>query len=194
MAQVLTPPDTGIRPPLPEGEYVLDQAHTHVGFVGRHLMVTKVRGTFKKVDARIHVGETLADSRLEVRIDVGSLATSDEKRDGHLRSADFFDAENHPHMTFRSTAVEASPDGHYAITGDLTIRDQTHPVTLDARFLGTARTPWGTEAAAITAVAEIDRERWGLTWNVALESGGWLIGKTIELEIEAEIVPAPAAA
>ncbi len=194
MTQVDAQTPTAIRPPLPAGDYVLDPAHTHVGFVGRHLMVTKVRGTFEKVDAEIHIGETLADSTLLVRIDVNSVATRDEKRDGHLRSADFFDTANHPYMTFRSTLVEARPDGHYAITGDLTIREHTRPVTLDANFLGSVKTPWGTQAAAISAVTEINREEWGLNWNVALESGGWLVSKTIQLEIEAEIVSAPTTA
>ena len=185
---------TASRPPLAAGEYVLDPSHTHVGFLARHLVVTKVRGTFEKVDARIRVGETLDASALEVTVDVASLTSRDEKRDAHLRSADFFDAEKFPTMTFSSTAVKAGGRGHFAVTGDLTIRDQTRPLTLDVEFLGTEKTPWGTSVAVISAAAEIDREEWGLTWNVALESGGVLVSKKIQLEIEAEIVPAPAAA
>jgi polyisoprenoid-binding protein YceI len=183
-----------VRPPLPPGDYILDPAHTSVGFVGRHLMVTKVRGTFPKAEARIHVGETLESSSLEVTIDVASVQTRDEKRDNHLRSADFFDVEHYPSMTFRATHAEAVGEGRYAITGDLTIRDQTHPVTLDTQFLGAEKTPWGTQAAAVSASAEIDRERWGLMWNVALESGRFLVSKMIQLEIDAEVVPAPAPA
>jgi polyisoprenoid-binding protein YceI len=185
---------TASRPPLAAGEYVLDPSHTHVGFLARHLVVTKVRGTFEKVDARIRVGETLDASALEVTVDVASLTSRDEKRDAHLRSADFFDAEKFPTMTFSSTAVKAGGQGYFAVTGDLTIRDQTRPLTLDVEFLGTEKTPWGTSVAVISAAAEIDREEWGLTWNVALESGGVLVSKKIQLEIEAEIVPAPAAA
>jgi polyisoprenoid-binding protein YceI len=183
---------TSVRPPLAPGDYVLDLAHTHVGFVGRHLMVTKVRGTFSKSEARIHVGESIADSELQVTIDVASLDTKEQKRNGHLLSADFFDVEHYPTMTFRATHAEPAGEGRYAITGDLTIRDQTHPVTLDTEFLGTEKTPWGTQAAAISATAEIDREQWGLTWNVALESGQFLVGRKIQLEIDAEVVPAPA--
>ena len=185
---------TASRPPLAAGEYVLDPSHTHVGFLARHLVVTKVRGTFEKVDARIRVGETLDASALEVTVDVASLTSRDEKRDAHLRSADFFDAEKFPTMTFRSTAMKAGDKGHFAVTGDLTIRDQARPLTLDVEFLGSEKTPWGTSVAVISAAAEIDREEWGLTWNVALESGGVLVSKKIQLEIEAEIVPAPAAA
>ncbi len=185
---------TATRPPLAPGEYVLDPAHTNVGFLARHLVVTKVRGTFEKVDARIRVGESLDTSTLEVAVDVASLTSRDEKRDAHLRSADFFDVEKYPTMTFRSTAMKAGGKDRFAVTGDLTIRDQTHPLTLDVEFLGTEKTPWGTSVAVISAAAEIDREEWGLTWNVALESGGMLVSKKIQLEIESEIVPAPAAA
>jgi polyisoprenoid-binding protein YceI len=182
------------RPPLAAGEYALDPSHTHVGFLARHLVVTKVRGTFEKVEARITVGEDLASSSLEVAIDVASLTSRDEKRDTHLRSADFFDVEKYPTMTFRSTALEAGAGGHFAVTGDLTIRDQTHPLTLDVEYLGEQKTPWGSTVSVVSASAEIDREQWGLTWNVALESGGVLVSKKIVLEIEAEIIPAPAAA
>ena len=188
------PATTATRPPLAPGEYVLDPAHTNVGFLARHLVVTKVRGTFEKVEARIHAAETLDASSLAVTIDVASLTSRDEKRDGHLRSADFFDVEKYPTMTFRSTAVAAAGEGHYAVTGDLTIRDQTHPVTLDVTYLGDQKSPWGTSVAVISASGEIDREQWGLTWNVALESGGVLVSRKIELEIDAEIVAAPAAA
>jgi len=185
---------TATRPPLAAGEYILDPSHTHVGFLARHLVVTKVRGTFEKVDARIRVGDTLESSAVDVTIDVASLTSRDEKRDGHLRSADFFDVEKYPTMTFRSSAVTAGGQGHLAVAGDLTIRDQSRPLTLDVEFLGAQKTPWGTSVAVISAAAEIDREEWGLTWNVALESGGMLVSKKIQLEIEAEIVPVPAAA
>ena len=182
------------RPPLAAGEYTLDQSHTHVGFQARHLMVSKVQGIFEKVDARIRVGQSLETSGVDVTIDVASVNSRDEKRDGHLRSADFFDVEKFPTMTFRSTGVEATGEGRYAVTGDLTIRDQSHPVTLDVEYLGAQKTPWGTSMSVISASAEIDREQWGLTWNVALESGGVLVSKKIQLQIEAEIMPTEAAA
>ena len=185
---------TATAPPLAAGEYVLEPSHTEVGFLARHLMVSKVRGNFEKFEGKITVGETLAVSGVEVTIDVASLNSRDEKRDTHLRSAEFFDVEKHPTMTFRSTAVTAAAGGHFAVTGDLTVRDQTHPVILDVAYLGAEKSPWGTSVAVVSASAEIDREQWGLTWNVALESGGVLVSKKIQLEIEAEIVPAPAAA
>jgi polyisoprenoid-binding protein YceI len=150
-------------------------------------MVTKVRGDFKTVEAKIRIGDSPEESSAEAVIQIDSVDTNDQKRDAHLRSADFFDAEKFPTMTFRSTRVEPAGGSHYKVTGDLTIRDQTHPVTLDVEYSGAARTPWGSTAAGITASAEIDRETWGLTWNVALESGGVLVSKKIQLEIEAEI-------
>jgi polyisoprenoid-binding protein YceI len=185
---------TATAPPLAAGEYVLEPSHTQVAFLARHLMVSKVRGNFEKFEGKITVGETLTVSGVEVTIDVASLNSRDEKRDVHLRSAEFFDVEKHPTMTFRSTAVAGAAGGHFAVTGDLTVRDQTHPVTLDVEYLGAEKTPWGTSVAVVSASAEIDRDQWGLTWNVALESGGVLVSKKIQLEIEAEIVPAPAAA
>ena len=177
--------------PVAPGEYVLDPSHTHVGFVGRHLMVTKVRGSFEKVEARITVGESPETSSVEATIDVASLSSRDQKRDAHLRSPDFFDAENFPTITFRSTRIEPAGEARFAVTGDLTIRGQTHPITLDVEYGGTEATPWGTQATAVSASAQIDREQWGLTWNVALESGKFLVSKHIQLEIEAEIVAAP---
>ena len=180
-------------PPAP-GEYALDASHTRVGFVARHLMVTKVRGDFKKVDAVIRIGANPAESSAEAVIQIASVDTNDQKRDDHLRSADFFDAAAFPTMTFRSTRVERAGGDHYKVTGDLTIRDQTHPVTLDVEYAGAAKTPWGSVAAGITASGEIERERWGLGWNVALESGGVLVSKKIQLEIEAEIVAVAAVA
>jgi polyisoprenoid-binding protein YceI len=185
---------TATAPPLAAGEYVLEPSHTQVGFLARHLMVSKVRGNFEKFEGKITVGETLAVSGVEVTIDVASLNSRDEKRDTHLRSAEFFDVEKYPTMTFGSTAVTAAAGGHFAVTGDLTVRDQTHPVTLDVEYLGAEKTPWGTAVAVVSGSAEIDREQWGLTWNVALESGGVLVSKKIQLEIAAEMVPAPAAA
>ncbi len=189
----MTRADTATRSPLAPGEYALDPSHTHVGFLARHLVATRVRGTFQKVEARIRSGETVEASGVDVTIDVASLDSRDEKRDAHLRSVDFFDVEHFPTMTFRSTGVEAVGEGRYAVAGDLTIRDQSHPVTLDVEFLGSEKTPWGTSVAVISATAEIDREQWGLTWNVALELGGVLVSKKIQLEVEAELVAAPLA-
>jgi polyisoprenoid-binding protein YceI len=188
----MTETTTLTRPPIAAGDYVLDAAHSHVGFLARHLMVSKVRGSFATVNGRVRVGETVDELDLDVVIDAASVTTGDAKRDDHLRSADFFHAERFPHLTFRSTSARALDESRYQVTGDLTIRDQTHPVTLDVEYLGAQKTPWGHTAAAISATTEIDREQWGLTWNVALEQGGVLVGKRIQIDIEAEVVPAPA--
>ena len=175
---------------LTPGVYTTDPSHTHIGFVGRHLVVTKVRGTFEKFTTKVVVGDSPETSSVEASIDVASLTTRDQKRDEHLRSADFFNVEKYPTMEFRSTAIEPAGENRYLLTGDLTIRDQTHPVVLDVDYLGTEKTPWGASAAAVSASGEVDREQWGLTWNVSLESGGLLVSKKIQLEIEAELVPA----
>ncbi|MGA3185317.1 MAG: YceI family protein [Candidatus Dormibacteria bacterium] len=190
----MTQPRTATRTPLAAGEYVLEPSHTQIGFVARHLVFTKVRGTFEKFESKITVGEDLETSGVEVSIDIASINTRDAKRDAHLGSADFFDAEKYQTMTFRSTGVEAAGEARFAVTGDLTIRDQTHPVTLDVQYLGTEKTPWGSSVSVVSASAEIDREAWGLTYNAVLESGGVMVSKTIQLEIEAEIVPAALAA
>jgi polyisoprenoid-binding protein YceI len=190
----MTQTTNATRTPLAPGEYSLDPSHTRVGFLARHLVVSKVRGSFEKVGAKITAGADLASSGVEVTIDVASIASRDEKRDAHLRSADFFDVEKYPTMTFHSTGTELATGGHFAVTGDLTIRDQTHPVTLDVEYLGAEKTPWGTTVSAISASAEIDREQWGLTYNAVLESGGVVVSKKIVLEIEAELVSAPVAA
>ena len=162
-------------PPLAPGEYVLDPSHSRVGFLARHLVVSKVRGNFEKAEGKITVGENLAASAVEVTIDVASISSRDGKRDEHLRSADFFDVEKFPTMTFQSTSTELASGGHFAVTGNLTIRDQTHPVTLDVEYLGAEKSPWGTTVSAISASAEIDREQWGLTYNAVLESGGVMV-------------------
>jgi polyisoprenoid-binding protein YceI len=175
---------------LPEvGTWAIDQSHTSVEFVGRHLMVSKVRGRFEGVEGTVQIAERPEDSSVEVKIALDSVSTGDEKRDAHLRSADFFDVEKHPHMTFRSTKVEADGDD-WKVTGDLTIKGETHPVVLDLEFAGVQTTPWNTTAAGFDATAELDREQWGINFNQVLESGGLLVGKKIKIEISAELNPA----
>ncbi len=176
----------GIEIPQP-GTFVLDQNHTSVGFVARHLMVTKVRGRFAEVEGRIVVAEDAAASSAEAVIKTASLSTGSEDRDAHLRSGDFFDVENYPEIRFVSTAVERD-GGQFRVTGDLTVRDVTKPVVLDVEIDGVAVDPWGGERLAVTATTEVEREDWGLTWNVALESGGVLVSKKVTLEIEAQAV------
>lgn len=171
------------------GTWTLDPSHTSVAFVARHLMVTKVRGTFGDVSGTIVIGEQPEDATLDVTIGVGSVDTGAADRDAHLRSPDFFDVEQYPTMRFVSTGIERSGSG-WALSGDLTIKDVTRPVVLDLAFDGVVADPWGRPHAAFTARAEVDREDWGLTWNVALETGGWLVSKKAVIEIEAQLVPA----
>lgn len=177
----------GVRIPEP-GTYAIDPAHTTVEFVGRHLMITKVRGRFTDFSGAIVVGQTPEESSVNVSIDTASVESSDDKRDGHLRGGDFLDAEHFPTMTFRSTAVQLHPDGTAEVTGDLTVKDVTRPVTLAVEFEGAESDPWGGHRVGFSATTEIDREDWGLTWNVALETGGVLVGRKIRLELNVQAV------
>lgn len=157
--------------PLPAtGRWTLDPGHTSVEFVGRHFMLTKVRGRFRRVEGVIDVGATPEASSVVVTIDVASVESGLQERDDHLRSSDFFDVEHHPTATFRSTDVDwRGGSGH--VTGDLTIVGITRPVTVDVDLLGQVADPWGGHRAVFSASTEIDREAWGLTWNVALDTG-----------------------
>jgi polyisoprenoid-binding protein YceI len=171
------------------GTYAVDASHTHVGFKVRHLMVSKVRGRFADFEGTVTIAPEPLESSVAVTVQLASIDTRDAGRDEHLRGADFFDADNHPTMSFTSTGVrEAGTAGRYAVDGELTVRGITKPLTLDVTFDGTARDPWGGERAGFTAKGEIDREDFGLTWNQSLETGGVLVGKKVELEIEAEVI------
>lgn len=177
----------GLELPAP-GEWQLDPVHTSVGFVARHLMVAKVRGRFTGVEGTIHVADDPAESWAEVRIDAASVESGDEQRDGHLRSPDFFDVERYPQITFRSTRIEGSSPGHFLVHGDLTVHGVTRPVTLDVEYAGVTADPWGGTRAGFSASTEVDREEFGLTWNVAIETGGVVVGKKVRLEFEIEAV------
>jgi polyisoprenoid-binding protein YceI len=171
------------------GRWEIDPAHTSAEFVGRHLMVTKVRGSFQNVSGSIVVADDPLESEVEVVIDAASLSTGAADRDGHLKSADFFDVESYPEIRFVSTSV--TPDGSsWKLEGDLTIKDVTKSVVLDFDFVGLVDDPWGNSKAAFSASTEILREDWGLNWNVALESGGLLVSKKIVIEIEVQASPA----
>ena len=180
--------DTATTSTLDKGTWQLDPNHTAIGAVARHLMVTKVRGRFKVFQGAIHVGDSVEDSWAELNIDAASIDTGVEDRDNHLRSGDFLDVENHPKITFRTTKVERTGDDTLRVTGDLTIRDISRPVVLDVTFDGLTADPWGGTRAAFTATGEIEREQWDMTWNVALEAGGVLVSKKIQLDIEAQAV------
>jgi polyisoprenoid-binding protein YceI len=177
----------GLEVPAP-GAFELDPSHSHVGFSVRHMMVSKVRGRFTSFTGAVTVADDPTVSRVDVTIDVASIDTRDEQRDGHLRSPDFFDAEQFPTITYRSTSVTAKGGGEFAVHGDLTVRGVTRPIELDVTYEGVAKDPWGNQRFGLSATTEIDREDFGLTWNQALETGGVLVGKTVKIEIEAEAV------
>jgi polyisoprenoid-binding protein YceI len=170
------------------GTYALDASHSDVGFSVRHLMVSKTKGRFSGVSGTVVIAEDPLASSVEVTIDVTSLDTRDATRDGHLLSPDFFDAEQHPAITFRSTKVTPAGAGRWTVDGELTVRGTTRPVALEVTFEGGAKDPWGGERIGFTATTEVDREDFGLTWNQALETGGVLVGKSAKIEIEAEAV------
>lgn len=177
----------GIEIPEP-GDWRLDPVHTTVEFIARHLMVSKVRGQFHGVSGNIHVSEDPLGSWVEVKIDPAGVETGDAKRDEHLRSPDFLDVERYPEITFRSTRVEGDNPRGFRLEGDLTVHGVTRPVTLDVEYLGWTTDPWGGRRAGFSATTEVDREDFGLTWNVALETGGVLVGKKVKLDFEIEAV------
>lgn len=167
------------------GVWAVDPAHTAVTFSVRHLMAARVRGSFRAFSANIHISETPETSSVTVSIDAGSIDTGAEDRDNHLRSSDFLDVDTYATLEFVSTGVRPTAGG-YEIDGDLTIRDTTQPVTLEMQYLGVMADPWGNDKALFSAKTQIDREAFGLTWNAPLEAGGWLVGKTVDIEIEVQ--------
>jgi polyisoprenoid-binding protein YceI len=187
----MTSTEVGSSVELPAaGTWTIDPGHALVGFVGRHFGLTKVRGRFTGVEGSVTIGEDPAASVVDVVIDMASVSSGDQARDDHLRSDDFFDVDHHPQAAFRSTAVQVV-GASGKIVGDLTIKDITRPVSLEAEFVGQVVDPWGNERAVFSASASIDREDWGLTWNMILEAGGLLVSKEIRLEIEVELVRQP---
>ncbi len=171
----------------PAGTYEIDPAHTSLEFVARHLM-TKVRGRFAYFSGVAEITGDPATSHVEVEVDVASVDTRQPQRDGHLKSADFFDVEHHPKITFKSTGIRPGEAGTWKLDGDLTVRGVTRPITLDVEFLGMAVDPFGNTKAGFEATTEVNREDWGLNWNAALETGGFLLAKTVRLEIEAQLI------
>lgn len=179
--------ETVNRPEIETGLWTLDKAHTNIGFMAKHLMVTKVRGHFDSYEAKIELAEDLTESSIEVTIDAGSITTGAGDRDDHLRSTDFLDVESNATIEFASTEIRRVGDV-WKITGDLTIRDITRPVTFDATYEGVATDPWGNDHIAFSASGALNREDWGLTWNARLEGGGWLVSKEVRLEFEGQLV------
>ncbi len=169
------------------GTWTIDPGHADVSFIGRHFGLTKIRGRFTGINGSVAIADAPSDSSVVVEIDMASVSSGDASRDDHLRSPDFFDVTNHPTATFRSTAVRFEATSG-TMTGDLTIKGVTNSVTLDVSFEGAANDPWGGQRAVFNANGNINREDWGLTWNMLLEAGGLLVSKQIHLDIAVELV------
>ena len=167
------------------GRYELDLAHTAVEFVARHIL-TKVRGRFTDFSGWVEVADDPEASSLEVEVKTASIQTNTDQRDEHLKSDDFLNVETWPVMTFRSTAVRHTGGVGFEIDGELTIRDVTRPITLSGEYLGTETNPYGKTVLAATARATLEREDWNVSWNMVLETGGFLVSKKVDLEIEVE--------
>ena len=168
---------------LDPGTWNVDASHSEVGFIARHLMVSKVRGQFKDFAAVVNIAQPFENSTVEATVQLASVDTNAADRDTHLKSADFFDVENNPAMTFTSTKVTNS-----SLEGDLTIKGVTKPVTFDLDFGGISADPWGGTRAGFEATTEINRKDFGLSWNVAIESGGVLVGEKVKIALDVELI------
>jgi polyisoprenoid-binding protein YceI len=169
------------------GSWTIDPAHSLVEFSGKHMMFTTVKGRFREVGGTLLIDEAgLERSSVEVEIQAASIDSGVEQRDGHLRSADFLDVENNPTIAFRSTGVQPIGTDRARVRGELTIRGTTRPVELDVAYEGLGTNPWGKEVVGFSATTEINRKEYGLTWNVALEAGGLLVGEQVKIHLEVQ--------
>jgi polyisoprenoid-binding protein YceI len=171
----------------PAGTWTIDPGHADVAFVGRHFGLTKIRGHFTGVTGTVVSADDIAQSTVEVTIDMASVDSGDRTRDDHLRSPDFFDVERFPQATFRTASLTTS-GGRGRLSGELTIRNVTRPVELVVEYVGHVTDPWGNDRIVFSAAGVINREDWGLTWNMVLEAGGLLVSKEIRLEIDVELI------
>jgi polyisoprenoid-binding protein YceI len=172
--------------------YKIDTAHTTIQFSVRHMMLSRVRGQFEHFTGSVLLDEKHPENTsLEIQVETTSINTREPKRDNHLRSADFFNSTEYPHMVFKSRRVEVLDQTHARLHGYLTIRNITREISLDVEYLGYAKSPWGTTSHGFTASAKINRRDWNLTWNQALETGGVLVGDEVELMIELELIRQP---
>ena len=171
------------------GDYTLDLAHTRIGFSARHAMVTKVRGQFNEFTGSVHLdAEDPANSKVEITIQVASIDTRNADRDGHLRTNDFLDAENHPVITFVSTAAELHGQESVTLTGDLTIKGVTKSISIEFDYQGAATDPFGNKRLGFEGTHTISRQDYGITWNAPLETGGVLVGDKVVLEFDLSLV------
>lgn len=173
----------------------IDEVHTHIGFSAKHMMVSTVRGQFRQYRGTVELDPTdFTKSRFEGEVDVLSIDTGNAQRDDHLRTGDFFDAANHPKITFKSSRIESKADNEFVVHGDLSIRGVTKPVAFEVEFHGTSKNPWGKTVAGLSARATINRKDFGVSYNAVLEAGGVAISEKVKLEIDAEFVAAEAVA
>jgi len=170
----------------------IEPAHSAIEFSAKHMMITTVRGEFTKFDGNITVdSENLLNSKAEGWVELASVSTRDANRDAHLRSADFFDAEKYPRMMFESKRIEKVGKDKYKVTGNLTIKDVTREITFDVSDDGKNKDPWGGMRWGLTGDVTLNRKDFGLTWNVALETGGWLVGDQIKVHVELQLIQVP---
>ena len=180
---------TDTTPTTLTGNYAIDPSHSRIGFVARHAMVTKVRGSFNEFDGSGYFdAENPAASHLQLTIQAASIDTRNDDRDTHLRSNDFFDMDTYPQITFASTAVEQLDPESYRVTGDLTIKAVTKPVTVDFEYTGTAVDPYNNQRIGFEGTTTINRKDWGVNWNAALEAGGVLVSEKVTLEFEVSAI------
>jgi len=169
--------------------WTIDPSHSHLDFAIKHMGISTVRGRFKKFNAEIdEANQTLRT--LSITMETASIDTGEPQRDQHLRSADFLETEKYPEIRFQSTAITARGKRQYVVTGDLTIRDQTHPARFEVEVCDPVKDPWGNTRAAATGKGKLNRKEWGLTWNKALEFGGWLVGEDVQFSFDVEAVVA----
>ena len=171
--------------------WLIDEVHTHISFSAKHMMVTTVRGQFRKYRGKLELDPTdFSRSTFEGEIDVASIDTGVAQRDDHLRNSDFFDAPNHPHITFKSTRIEPKGEGEFVVHGDITIRGVTRPIALDVEFHGTSKNPYGKTVAGLSVRGSINRKDFGVSFNSVLETGGVAVGEKVKLELDVEAVAA----
>ena len=181
MSEILT--DATVR------TYTVDPSHSRLGFVVRHLGFSKVRGAFEQFEGTVRMTPgDLSTLAAEATIQASSISTNEEKRDAHLRSADFFEVETYPTITFRSTEVRDVKGDRFTLVGDLTMHGVTKRIALEGEFLGEGPDPWGGTRVAFEAGTKVNRKDFGLNWNVALEAGGWLVSEDVEIVLEVQAV------
>lgn len=170
-------------------QWDFDLSHSSINFWVRHLMVAKVHGRFGAWSGSLRFDEeNPANASVEVQIDAASIDTKEETRDKHLRSADFLDVESHPKLLFKSTKIEKQDASRYRVHGDLTVRGHSEPVVLEVEYQGQVKDPWGNQRVVFSARSSVDRKKYGLNWNQALEAGGVLVGDKVEIDIEVQAV------